>query len=145
MSEVTSQLQVQHTKGGPRNDERHKVKTRYSLNGSGNLLVIQTGSRLWDTPEAISEAAAKKGLPDAERWEVRATERKPVLLGFQGLVSRTDLGRTGSSLSRRTCQLMVQNVMVKSHCASISAKHQWSSGSHLSSGELRIHQCPHKA
>lgn len=53
-----------------------KVKTCYNLSGSGNLLVIQTDSRLWDTPEAISESAAKKCLLDAERWEVRTTERK---------------------------------------------------------------------
>ena len=37
-----------------------KVKTRYHLNGSGNLLVIrQTNLRLRDTPEAISESAAE--------------------------------------------------------------------------------------
>ena len=49
-----------------------KVKTRYHLNGSGNLLVIrQTNLRLRDTPEAISESAAEKCLPEAQRWDNR--------------------------------------------------------------------------
>ena len=49
-----------------------KVKTRYHLNGSGNLLAIrQTNLRLWDTPEAISESAAEKCLPEAQRWDNR--------------------------------------------------------------------------
>lgn len=101
-----------------------KVKTRYHLNGSGNLLVIR---QTWDlgTPQKPSQNRWLKNVSQRQRGGRWGQQRKLVLLGFQGLVSRTHLGRTGSSLSRRTCQLMVQNVMVKSYWGSISAIHRW--------------------